>query len=64
MIAVVVLGLSWGAGLLHWLGVNPGVAAVAGRLKLWLVPYALLGAGAIALVIAGRRLEPRCGRAG
>jgi hypothetical protein len=58
MIAVVVLGLSWGAGLLHWLGGNPS-AAVAGRLKVWLVPYALLGAGAIALVIAARRLEPR-----
>jgi hypothetical protein len=59
MIAAVVLGLSWGAGLLHWLGVSSGAAAVAGRLKLWLVPYALIGAGAIALVIAGRRLPPR-----
>ena len=57
MTAVVVLGLSWGTGLLHWLGVSPG-AAVAGRLKPWLVPYALLGAGAIALVIAGPRMQP------
>jgi hypothetical protein len=60
VIAVVVLGLSWGAGLIHWLGVNPGEAAfVAGRLKVWLVPFALLGAAAIALVIAGPRLQPR-----
>jgi hypothetical protein len=59
MIAVVVLGLSWGAGLLHWLGVNSAAAAVAGRLKVWLVPYALIGAGAIALVIAIRRLPPK-----
>jgi hypothetical protein len=59
MIAVVVLALSWGAGLLHWLGVSSGAAAVAGRLKPWLVPYALIGAGAIALVIASRRLQPK-----
>jgi hypothetical protein len=60
IIALVVLGLSWGAGLLHWLGVNPVAAgAAAGHLKLWLVPYALLGAGAIALVIVGGRVEPR-----
>jgi hypothetical protein len=60
MIAVVVLGLCWGAGLLHWLGVNLGTAtAVAGRLGPWLVPYALLGAGAIALVIFGWRLPLR-----
>jgi hypothetical protein len=60
MIAVAVLGLSWGAGLLRWLGVNPvAAAAAAGHLKLWLVPYAVLGAGAIALVILGSRVEPR-----
>ncbi len=59
MITVAVLALSWGAGLLHWLGVNPGVATVDGRLKLWLVPYAVIGAGAVAFVIAGRRLEPK-----
>jgi hypothetical protein len=57
MTAVVGLGLSWGTGLLHWLGVSPG-AAIAGRLRPWLVPYALLGAGAIALAIAGPRMRP------
>jgi len=59
MIAVVVLGLAWGAGLLRWLGVSPGAAGAGGRLKPWLVPYAVAGAGAIAFVIFGRRLRPR-----
>ena len=59
MIAVVVLGLCWGAGLLRWLGAGPGAAGVDGRLKPWLVPYAVMGAGAIAFVIFGRRLRPR-----
>ena len=59
VVAVVVLGLAWGAGLLHWLGVSQGAAAVDGRLKLWLVPYALIGAGAIAFVIFGGHLRPR-----
>src|SRR6266516_3348430 len=58
VIAVVVLGLVWGAGLLHWLRAGPGAAGVDGRLKPWLVPYAVLGAGAIAFVIFGRRLRP------
>jgi hypothetical protein len=59
MIAVVVIGLGWGAGLLRWLGTGVTAAAVDGRLKPWLVPYAVMGAGAIAFVIFGRRLRPR-----
>ena len=59
MIAVVLVGLSWGAGFLHWLGVSASAAGAAGRLKPWLVPYALIGGGAIALVIFGRRLRPQ-----
>jgi hypothetical protein len=59
MIAVVVIGLSWGAGLLHWLRAGPGAALVDGHLKPSLVPYALIGAGAIAFVIFGRHLHPR-----
>ncbi len=59
-VVVVVLGLTWGAGLLHWLGVGIGQSAsVAGRLKPWLIPYAVLGAGAAALVIFQRRLGTR-----
>jgi hypothetical protein len=59
MIAVVVLGLCWGAGLLRWLGVGLAAVHVDGQLKPWLVPYALIGAAAIAFVIWGRRLRPR-----
>jgi hypothetical protein len=58
-VVVVGLGLTWGAGFLHWagMGVSPG-ASVVGRLKPWLIPYAALGVGAAALVLARRRLGP------
>ena len=59
MIVVAVLGLTWGAGLLHWLRAGPGAAGAAAALRPWLVPYALIGAGAIAFVVFGRRLQPR-----
>ena len=58
VLAVTVLGLSWGMGLLRWLRAGPAAATLDGALKPWLLPYALLGAGAIALVIAGPRLRP------
>jgi hypothetical protein len=57
MIAVVVIGLCWGAGLLRWLGVGLAATHVDGQLKPWLAPYALIGAAAIAFVICGRRLR-------
>jgi hypothetical protein len=59
MIVVVVLGLTSGTGLLHWLRAGPGAAGAAGPLRPWLVPYAVIGAGAIAFVVFGRRLQPR-----
>jgi hypothetical protein len=59
MIAVVVIGLCWGTGLLRWLGVGLAAAQADGRLKPWLIPYALIGAAAIVFVICGRRLQPR-----
>src|SRR5262249_33672318 len=59
MIVVVVLALAWGTGLLHWLRAGPAAGGAAGPLRPWLVPYALIGAGAIAFVIFGRRLQPR-----
>jgi hypothetical protein len=58
VVAVVALGLSWGAGLLHWLRVSPGAVGLDGSLKPWLIPYGLLGVGAVALVIAVRHLRP------
>jgi hypothetical protein len=59
MIVIVVLGLTWGPGLLRWLRAGPGAAGAADAVQPWLVPYALIGAGAIAFVIFGRRLPPR-----
>jgi hypothetical protein len=59
-VVIVVLGLTWGAGMLHWLGVGIGQSAsVIGRLKPWLIPYAVLGAAAAALVFFERRLGQR-----
>ena len=58
VLAVVALGLCWGAGLLRWLRVSPGATGLDGLLKPWLVPYLLIAGGAIAFVIAGRRLRP------
>jgi hypothetical protein len=58
-VLVVMLGFTWGAGFLHWLGAGLSQSAsVIGRLKPWLAPYSVTGAGAIALVIAGPRLSP------
>jgi hypothetical protein len=59
VIAVAVLGLSWDAGLFHWLGVSHAAIGVDGRLKPWLVPSALIAAGAAAIVVFGRRLPRR-----
>ena len=59
MIVVVVLGLRWGVGLFHWLRVRPDADHVDGRLKPWLVPYAVIGAGAIVFIIFGRRFPAR-----
>jgi hypothetical protein len=59
VITVVVVSLWWGAGLLHWLRGTSGADSIDGQLRPWLVPYALIAAGAIALVIAGRHLHPK-----
>ena len=60
VIALVAAGLTWGAGLLQWLGVDASTSVSAiGRLQPFLVPYAVLGAGAVALMIFRRRLGSR-----
>ncbi|MGH3256232.1 MAG: hypothetical protein ACRDOU_12715 [Streptosporangiaceae bacterium] len=59
-VLVVALSFTWGAGLLHWLGMGLSQSAsVIGHLKPWLIPYAVLGLAAAALVVFGRRLGPR-----
>ena len=57
VLAVVTLGLCWGAGLLRWLRVSPGATSLDGLLKPGLVPYLLIAGGAIAFVVAGRHLR-------
>jgi len=58
--AVAVLGLTRGPALLHWLGIGLSRAAsVSGQLRPSLIPYAVLGAAAVVLVIVMRRLGPR-----
>lgn len=60
ILIVVLLGLTGGAGLLRWLGIGAGESVrVIGRLQPWLLPYAVLAAAAIMLVIFGRRLGRR-----
>ncbi len=59
-VAIVVLACTWGAGLLEWLGVDPADSTrVIGPLRPWLIPSAVLGAGAAALVIVIRHVGPR-----
>ena len=58
VLALVTAALAWGAGLLSWLSAGPGSGAgTIGQLRPWLLPYAVLAAAAIALVIFGRRLS-------
>jgi hypothetical protein len=59
MIGVVVLSLCWGAGMLSWMRGAADAAGAAARIRPWLVPYALIGAGAIAVVLVGRHLDPK-----
>jgi hypothetical protein len=60
VIAVVALGIGWGTGLLHWLGIGGTTAAnVIGGLRPWLIPSGVIAAGAIVFVLAGRRMGPR-----
>ena len=61
-VLAVVLAFTWGVGWVRWVGLNisPSVGLVA-RLKPWLIPYAVLGAAAAALVIFRQRLRPRLG---
>jgi hypothetical protein len=60
VIAVVALGIGWGTGLLHWLGIGSTTAAsVIGGLRPWLIPFGVIAAGAIVFVLAGPRMGPR-----
>ncbi|HLN67927.1 MAG TPA: hypothetical protein VK280_11675 [Streptosporangiaceae bacterium] len=59
-VAAVALAFTWGVGWIRWVGLDAGPSAsTVARLKPWLLPYAVLGAAAAALVFFGRRLPPR-----
>jgi hypothetical protein len=59
MISVVVLSLCWGTGLLGWMRGASGAGSADARLRPWLVPYVVIGAGAIAVVLFRRHFHPR-----
>jgi hypothetical protein len=61
-VVAVALAFTWGVGWVRWVGLDstPSASVVA-LLKPWLVPYAVLGAAAAALVVFGRRLGPKLG---
>jgi len=60
VVTAVVLGFTWGVGWIRWVGLNIDPSAdVVSRLLPYLLPYALLGAGAAALVLFGWRLRRR-----
>jgi len=60
VVGAAVLGVAWGMSWIRWVGVNisPSVSVVS-RLKPYLLPYAVLGAVAAALVLFGWRLGRR-----
>jgi hypothetical protein len=58
-VAVVVVGFSWGAGFLQWMGVTLRAATEDGGLRVWFIPFGVLGAGAIALLLLGPRATQR-----
>ncbi|MBO0819960.1 MAG: hypothetical protein J2P26_03825, partial [Nocardiopsaceae bacterium] len=54
ILVLVVLSLTWGAGLLRWVGTGPARAADGiGPLRPWLIPTAVLAVAAVALVVFG-----------
>ena len=59
ILVVVVAGIWSPATLLSWLGVSAGAIQGEGSLVSSLLPYALLAAGAVVLILALRRLELR-----
>src|SRR5262249_49694146 len=58
-VSVVIVSRRGGAGLLSGMRGAADAASAAARLGPSLVPYALIGAGAIAVVLVGRHLDPK-----
>jgi hypothetical protein len=54
------VGIVWGAGFLDWLGgVSLSSASEDGGLRMWFVPFGLIGVAAVVLLLLGPRLSPR-----
>ncbi len=58
-VATVAVGLAWGPGLLRWLNVSLRFPGADSRLRLWFLPFGVLGLAAIALILWGHHLRPR-----
>jgi len=58
-VAVVTTTLAWGAGMLGWLGLTPGMANQAGPSAPWLVPFLILALLSIGGVVWGPKLTRR-----
>jgi hypothetical protein len=59
-IVIIVAGAAWTAGMVRWVAGSPGLSAqVIEALRPWLVPFAVLGALALALLWTGRRVPGR-----
>lgn len=56
------MSIIWGAGMLRWLGVAPGLAAQDGGLRPWFVPTVAVGALALAVALFAYRMSPRARR--
>jgi hypothetical protein len=56
--AMAAVGMFWGAGLLLWLGVGARAASLDGRLRVWFLPFGVIGLLAASLLHWGHRLDP------
>ncbi len=54
-----VVSITWGAGMLRWLGVSRALAGQDGGLRPWFMPTVLIGAAAVVLVSLGHRVGLR-----
>lgn len=58
-VVIAVIGIASNRALMGWLGVSKDAEAAADQLRPWLIPYLVIGGGAIAIVVLARRLGPR-----
>jgi len=59
LVATAVVSMTWGAGMLRWMGVSGSLATEDGALRVWFIPTLVVGLAATGLVVAGYRLGAR-----